>query len=373
MEQSDSQEKNIVELSKTMFFDSLNTIRDFQEQMVDLYLTMTPWIPGEVRQFVKELLKAHKEGQETIQTQIIRELEKTEEGIPFRVADIDHTQEILLDIEKKVLDKFNFGFNPDAITLLNDPNVSQREIEDIKGKISVEILAKIMEIANSAYFGTLKKGKVTTFYDAVIHLGMKHTELLILYFSLFILAKDRDMELIMAKSFARYVLGGYVYAKDFGLSNDATFKVELGCLFMDIGKIIIHLYRKKFTADYDRFGLDEAFIEEHHTHLGFKVCERFNIPEELKRMIFQHHFTLDTKHIALSGILKTVYCLVESLFRENHGKLVLTSPMPDTGERLTYSLGAVIQELFNAVGLSGYLEIIDIPPSYHLDEPPMNG
>jgi hypothetical protein len=363
MNQSNSQEKNIVELSKAMVLDSLNNMQDFQGQMVDFYLTMTPWITDEVRQFLKELLKAHKKGQETIQNLILRKLEKTEDVLPFRLADIDHTQEILLDIEKKVLDKFNFGFNPDAITLLNDPNVSQREIEGIKGMISVEILAKIMEIANSAYFGTLKKGKVTTFYDAVIHLGMKHTELLILYFSLFILAKDRDMELIMAKSFARYVLGGYVYAKDFGLNNDATYKVELGCLFMDIGKIIIHLYRNKFTEDYDRFGLDEVFVEKHHSQLGFKVCERFNIPEEMKMMIFNPYFTLDTKHIALSGILKTVYFLVEALFRENHGKLVLTSPMPDTDERLTYSLGVVIQELFSAVGLSGYLEIIDIPTS----------
>lgn len=360
MEQN-KQEPNIIQLSKAMFLDNLNTIRDFQEQMVDLYLTMTPWITDEVRQFVKELLKAHKKSQETIQNQIMREVEKTEDLIPFRAADIDHSQEILLDIERKVLDKFNFGFNPDAITLLNDPNVSQREIEGIKGMISAEILAKIMDIANSAYFGTLKKGKVTTFYDAVIHLGMKHTELLILYFSLFILAKDRDMELIMAKSFSRYVLGGYVYAKEFGLNNDATYKVELGCLFMDIGKIIIHLYRKKFTEDYDRFGINEVFIEKHHAHLGFKVCERFNIPEEMKQMIFHRYFTLDAKHIALSGILKTVYSLVEALFRESHGKLVITSPMPDNDERLTHSLGVVIQELFSAVGLSGYLEIIDIP------------
>jgi hypothetical protein len=363
MDQSNSQEKNIVELSKTMFLASLNNIRDFQEQMVDLYLNMTPWITDEVRQSFKELLKAHNKAQETVQNQILRKLEKAEGIIPFRTSDVDHTQDILLDIEKKVLDKFNFGFNPDAITLLNDPNVSQREIEGIKGMISSEVLAKIMDIANSAYFGTLKKGKVTTFYDAVMHLGMKHTELLILYFSLFLLAKDREMELIMAKSFARYVLGGYIYAKEFGLNNDATYKIELGCLFMDIGKIIIHLYRKKFTADYDSFGLDEPFIEKHHTDLGFKVCERLNIPEEMMRMVFHRYFTLDAKHIALSGIMKTVYCLVESLFRENHGKLVLTSPMPDANERLTHSLGVVIQELFSAVGLSGYLEIIDIPPS----------
>jgi hypothetical protein len=334
---------------------------------------MSPWIPDGVSRFIKELLEANKKGQETLQAQIIRGLEKAAEVVPFGMTSIDHTQEILRDIEEKVLENFDFGFNPDVMTILNNTNVSQREIESIKGMISVEILAKIMEIANSAYFGTLKKGKLTTFYDAVMHLGMKHTELLILYFSLFILTRDRETELILAKSFARYVLGGYVYAKDFGLSNDATFKVELGCLFMDIGKIVIHLYRKKFREDYEKFGIDEAFIEKHHTHLGFKICERFNIPEEMKGLVFHRYFTLDAKHIALSGIMKTVYCVVESLFLESQGKLVISSPMPDIGERLTHSLGAVIQELFNAVGLSGFLEIINIPADSYLEQLPLKG
>jgi len=132
---------------------------------------------------------------------------------------------------------------------------------------------------------------------------------------------------------------------------------------MDIGKIILYLYRTKYPEDYERFDIDEAFVESHHVYLGRKICDKLNIPEDLTRIIFQRHFTLDAKHISLSGIMKTVYAVVESLFTEDGDRMVISSPMPDERERLTHSFGVVMQDLFQAVGLSRYLRIIHTQPS----------
>ena len=362
MEQNGKTENSIIELSKTMFVSSFNTMKVFQEHMVDVYLSVMPVMPDELRQFIKGLLKIHNKSREMLLAQIIKEYERAGFFFPLEKAEVTDAKVILEDIEEKILGKLDFGFNPDILKILNNPNSSQKDIEALKGKISPEVLANVMNIANSAYFGSLKKGKVKTFYDAVMLLGMKHTEVLILYFSLFILVKDKEAELVLAKSFARYALGGYVYARDFGLNAEATFVVELGCLFMDIGKIVLYLYKTKYPEDYERFDIDEAFINRHHIYLGTKICDKLNIPEDLTEIIFRRHFTLDAKHISLSGILKTVYAVVESMFNESGDKIVITSPMPDDQERLTHSFGVVMQDLFNAVGLSRYLEIIHTQP-----------
>jgi HD-like signal output (HDOD) protein len=368
MEQKGLQDNPIVEISKSMFISSFNTMKVFQEQMVDLYLSAIPVIPNELRTFIKNLLSIHDKGREMILAQIVREYEKAGLLFPREKAETTDASAVIKDVEEKILGKMDFGFNPNVLKVLSNPNSSQGDIEALKGRISPEVLACIMNIANSAYFGTLKKGKVKTFYEAVMLLGMKHTEVLILYFSLFILVKDKEAELILAKSFARYVLGGHVYARDLGLNAEATFVVELGCLFMDIGKIILYLYKAKYPEDDERFHIDEEFIARHHAVIGRKICDKLDISEELTRIIFHRHFVLDAKHISLSGILKTVYAIVESLFEENGDKIVIMSPMPDDREMLIHSFGVVMRDLFQAAGLSRYLTIIHTQPPSLLEE-----
>ncbi len=367
MEQKGFQENPIVEMSRDMFVSSFNAMKVFQEHMVDLYLSAIPVIPDELRVFIKHLLSIHHKGREMILAQIVQEYEKAGFLFPHEKAETAASV-VMKDVEEKILGKMDFGFNPNVLKVLSNPNSSQRDIEALKGRISPEVLACIMNIANSAYFGTLKKGKVKTFYEAVMLLGMKHTEVLILYFSLFILVKDKDAELILAKSFARYVLGGQVYARDLGLNAEATFVVELGCLFMDIGKIILYLYKAKYPEDYERFHIDEEFIDRHHAVIGRRICSKLDIPEDLSRIIFHRHFVLDAKHISLSGILKTVYAIVESLFKENGDQIVIMSPMPDDREMLIHSFGVVMRDLFQAAGLSRYLTIIHTQPPSLLEE-----
>lgn len=360
MFQNEEMKKTLEEMSKRMFIDSFNAMTGFLERMTDLYLSMTPLVPDEGRQVVKNLLGTYKSRREEyIKLLIARQMELLGgPPVPGKAEAVD-LHVILRDVEEKVLGKLDFGFEPEVLSVLSNPEASRKEIEALKGKMSPEILAKVVDIANSAYFGTLKKGKAKSFYDAVMILGMKHAEILIIYAALFIMAKGREAELILAKSFARYVLGGYVYASDLGLSKEATYRVEMGCLFMDIGKIVFQLYKTRYEEDYNRFGINEELIERCHHQLGIKLCGLFHIPDELIKIIFHRQFDLDAKHVSLTGIMKTVYYLIESLFEENSGRLVLTSPMPDKQDRVMHTFGVVIRDLFAAVGLSAYLEIID--------------
>ena len=116
---------------------------------------------------------------------------------------------ILIDlIEEKMINKETLGFSPEALWVLDNVEASNQEIEMLKAKISNEITMRIFNIANSAYYGSLRKGSIHTFYEVVTRLGMNHTKALIIILALQILARgDEEIETIFARSFASSVLG----------------------------------------------------------------------------------------------------------------------------------------------------------------------
>jgi HD-like signal output (HDOD) protein len=370
MDQNGKLNQLMVDLTKSVILESLKTLDMFQEKMTDLYQSMMPWLAGESGRAVKDLLNVYRKERERFQKRILQAYAGVEKLDHSTAADIEPPtpEAVLEDIEAKVLDQLNFGFIPEVLLVLSNPNSTRKDIEDLKGKVSPELLARFMNIADSAYFGTFKKGKVKSFYEAVMVLGMKQAQVILLFFSLFMLMKDKQTEMALAKGFARYVMGGHVFAKEFGLTEEESYELEMGCLFMDIGKIVILLYKAKYPEEYQRSNIDEAFIEKHHAYLGEKICDRFHINEEIRKTIFHTHFELDAKHVSLSGILRVIFCLVESIFPPNARKIAIVSPMPDDSDRLTHSIGVVIRDLFAAVGLSEYLEIIVPPPEDGLSQ-----
>ena len=272
--------------------------------------------------------------------------------------DTEKAQQILLDIEDKILNRVNLGFDPEVLDLLNNPDASERQIELLKAKIGDEILAKLFSIANSVYYGQLKRGPVDTFYKVVSRLGMDFTRVLIIFLAFAALSKDKEVKIIFAKSFATSLLGGRILAKEFGLRDNDAKKVELGGLLLEIGKIIIAIYRSLYNDDYEQAEIEEDFISQYHSLLGLKIVDKFKLPEFLKDMISTECLTLETELISLSGIVIVAYSIVDSSFRRFGNKLVIASPMPDPNGTVVHTIGAVVDETFKAVGLSGYIEII---------------
>jgi hypothetical protein len=272
--------------------------------------------------------------------------------------DTEKAQQILLDIEDKILNRVNLGFDPEVLDLLNNPDASERQIELLKAKIGNEILAKLFSVANSVYYGQLKRGPVDTFYKVVSRLGMDFARVLIIFLAFAALSKDKEVKIIFAKSFATSLLGGRILAKEFGLRDNDAKKVELGGLLLEIGKIIIAIYRSLYNDDYEQAEIEEAFISQYHSLLGLKIVDKFKLPEFLKDMISTKCLTLETELISLSGIVIVAYSIVDLSFRRFGNKLVIASPMPDPDGTVVHTIGAVVEETFKAVGLSGYIEII---------------
>ena len=272
--------------------------------------------------------------------------------------DTEKAQQILLDIEDKILNRINFGFDPEVLDLLNNPDASEREIELLKAKIGEEVLARLFSIANSVYYGQLKRGPVDTFYKVVSRLGMDFARVLIIFLASAALSKDKEVHILFAKSFATSILGGRILAKDFGLRDNDAKKVELGGLLLEIGKIIIAIYRSLHNDDYEQAAIGEDFISQYHSLLGVKFIDKFKLPEFLKDMISTECLTLETELLSLSGIVMIAYSIVDLSFRKFGNKLVIASPMPDPDGMVVHTIGAVVEDTFKAVGLAGYIEII---------------
>ncbi|HVO65103.1 MAG TPA: HDOD domain-containing protein [Syntrophales bacterium] len=271
--------------------------------------------------------------------------------------DDEKAQLILADIEKKIFDKVNLGFDPEVLDVLDNPDVSDKEIELLKSKIGDDIVVRLFSIANSVYYGQLRRGSVDTFYKAVSRLGMDFTRVLIIFLAFAALSKDKEVKVIFAKSFATSILGGKILAKEFGLRGSDAKKVELGGLLLEIGKIIIAVYRSLYNEDYVQAEIGEDFISSYHSHLGIKIIEKFKLPEFLKEMISMEYLTLEKELISLSGIVMAAYSIIDLSFRRFGNRLVIASPMPDPDEMAVHTIGEVIYDTFKAVGLGGYIEI----------------
>jgi len=260
----------------------------------------------------------------------------------------------LLDIiEDKMLDADTLGFSPDVLAVLDNVEASNQDIEMLKFRIGQEILMKIFNIANSAYYGTLKKGAIHTFYEIVTRLGMSHTKVLIIILSQQSLAHDDEkVETVFARSFAASVVGKLL-AQQMGVREDAAKRVELGGLFSEIGKMIMIIYKKLHAPDDDR--IDDVFIEKYSPYLTERIIDVFALPDYLKTMVFQEGLGVEAGHITLSGIASLATSFVRESFKKHRNRL-LVEPLalpPDYDPLM--SLEQIIREQFNAVGLGKYI------------------
>jgi hypothetical protein len=259
-------------------------------------------------------------------------------------------------IETIMISKETLGFSPEVLEILDNVEASNQEIELLKARIGNEILMRIFNIANSAYYGTLRKGGISTFYEVVTRLGMSHTKALIIILALQLLAKDdKEVEVIFARSYASSVMGKLV-AQQFGMRDDAAKKVELGGLFSEIGRMIIVLYKKLHAPEDER--IDDDFVNRYHPYLSERIVEKFALPDYLKQMLFSESLVVEENYITLSGLTQIAIGIVGTSFNKHHNHLVIEvlSSLRDRDE--TIALDRIISDQFNAVGLGKYLRII---------------
>jgi HD-like signal output (HDOD) protein len=262
----------------------------------------------------------------------------------------------LLDtIEETMINKGTLGFSPGILAILDNVDASNHEIEMLKAQIGNVILMHIFNIANSAYYGSLKKGSLYSFYEVVTRLGMVHTKILIIILALqLLITDDKEIEIIFARSFASSVIGR-VLAQQFGMRDDSAKKVEMGGLFFEIGKLIMTLYKKFHASEDER--IDEKFIEKYHSYLAERIITRFDLPDYLHEMIFSEGLVVESNYFTMSGMVQLAVDLVTINFNKFNNHLVIESlPLPAGLDKVT-ALDSMFEEQFNAVNLSHYLRI----------------
>lgn len=259
-------------------------------------------------------------------------------------------------IELSLIKDSVLGFNPAILSILDDVEVGQREIESLKSNLGADGFIYLFNIANSAYHGRLKMGPVKLFFDVVSRLGMQYTKALILQFTLHHLAKgDHETEIIFAKNFAASVIGR-VMARGLGFRDDAARKVELACLLSTIGALMMTVYRNHYHKG--DFVLSDDFIEQNHLYLTERILLRFQLPDYLHEMIMADGFILEHMGIGLPAVVKLAIAAVDWSFRTHDNKLVFRSPQ--TEDRFSPSLAAIMEEQFAAARLTKYLTILPI-------------
>jgi hypothetical protein len=263
-------------------------------------------------------------------------------------------------IEQALLKESVLGFDPSILSILDDVEIGQDEIEHLKSKLGADVFAYLFSIANSAYHGSIKMGPVKQFFDVVNRLGMQYTKGLILQFALHRLAQgDDDAEMIFAKDFAASVVGR-VMARSLSFQDDAARKVELACLLSNVGALMMMVYRNHYPpGDFD---LSDDFIKMNQKYLTERIIRRFQLPEYLNEMILVDGFSLEPMGIGLPAVVKLAIASVDWSFRTQDNKLVFRSPQTSRDDRFAPSLAAILEEQFAAAGMKRYLIILPAAP-----------
>jgi len=243
-------------------------------------------------------------------------------------------------------------------------NASRKDIELIRNKISDEIWLRLQGIASSVYFGSLRRGDVSSFHDVVTRLGMYQTKAMIITLALYHYGgNEKDVEIIFARCYATSVMA-HILAIQMGFTEEVAWRAELGGLLLEIGKKMMVVYKK--TSDHKSEEIDDDFIESYHPYLGDRIIKRYSLPDYLGSIILARQVILEENIISLPGVVYLAYDTICTSFDKYDNRLVIKcqTPMPTTD--VSRTLEAIIQDKFRAVGLEQYLHIFRIPRIYHL-------
>jgi hypothetical protein len=258
---------------------------------------------------------------------------------------------LLREIEEKSIKMVDLGYNFEALEIFDREETTKNEIEELQGVLGPGIVTRLLGLGNSIYYGRLRAGKFTDFGEVVLRLGMEPSKIYILSLSLFFQNPYKEFTVLAARSFLISFLGKML-AMQMGLKEEEIKKVELGGLFLYIGKVFMVLYEHK-----QKTKLQESFIARYYPFLGLRIVDFFKLPEFLKEVFSFSHFRFEESSFSLPTIIDLARLTIDHYFKR-YGKLVLQSPMPDKDGILVSSLGSILLNHMDSVGLGEYVELI---------------
>lgn len=206
-------------------------------------------------------------------------------------------------LEKKILGAVN-NLPPmpqvmhKAREIIENPKSSFKDLERLI-VTDQSFAVKILKIANSSYYGRIKK--VSSIQDAAVVIGMKTLgEMVTLACTSSLLNKSLRGYDLPAQSLWRHSIGVAIGSKIIAgkkypsLANDAF----TAGLIHDAGKLILdeHVYERKklfqeFMSDNQQTFLnaEREILGFEHAEIAAKVCKKWNFPKPINVAIRYHH------------------------------------------------------------------------------------
>lgn len=258
-------------------------------------------------------------------------------------------RELLAAVEDYLAGEGHFGIDPQALEILENADSTRKEIAAVEEMISKMIAVRLRSMADSASRGMNHRGKTRCFNDVIAALGMRPTKYFIVAMALFsrlgITHARLEIESFAIALFAR------VIAEQMNFDQIARDKAELGGLFLNLGRVVIAIYQTSTGAD-----IDPAFVEKYHWHFADEIITRFNLPDYLIRFVHQNRLALQRRSFSAEGVVYLAQSLVEKIIGE-FGVIEIKSPMPEVKDNLDVTLGSIICDHFNMIGLGKYVNI----------------
>ncbi len=271
--------------------------------------------------------------------------------MPEVIIDCQKDAEILKEIEEKIIKKADLGFDPKVLQILDQEDATRSQIGGLKESLGTGVVTRLFSLGNSIHYGRLRAGKMTDFADVILRLGLGPSKIYILSLALFFLNSRKEFAELAARSFIISFLGKMLAAK-MGLKEEEVKKVEIGGIFLKVGKVFMLLYEHQTDKR-----LDEDFVSRYYPYLGIRAVEIFKLPEFLNEIMSFSLLRFDESSFSVSSIVDLAHSAVDKSFKK-FGKFVIQSPMPDSDGILLNTPGSILSAQLDAIGLGSFLEVI---------------
>jgi putative nucleotidyltransferase with HDIG domain len=186
----------------------------------------------------------------------------------------------------------------DVLSLAHDADFS---ISRLAGKVERDpgLTANMLQMANSAYFGHMKK--ITSIKDIIVRLGLETVKIIaITSASVGLLKSPKNSYSLSAGELWRHsystallasIIARFAQAKD-------SFAVYTAGLLHDIGKVVLdqpleleRLNQHLEEGRYEGVELERQLLHTDHAEVGGALLEKWGLPESITAPVALHHAT----------------------------------------------------------------------------------
>jgi putative nucleotidyltransferase with HDIG domain len=169
---------------------------------------------------------------------------------------------------------------------------------NLSKEMDQSLSAKVLKVANSAYYGGRATGRVNNIHHAVVIIGFDAVKEIILTTSFFHTFRD-SKEVESLKPLWQHSTECALIAKRLAwvYRYEALDEAYLGGLIHDIGKLVIQQYfpeqyrliQSKSAGGGENLAIEKEILGLTHADIGGRVSKQWNFPESLVDSIAHHH------------------------------------------------------------------------------------